>query len=129
MAKKTSVNLTTSDGTAFVLGASDVLLVLTEGTGSKVTYSRGGKERREISVAEAPADIVTAHGGLIEVTDASDGGGSTTFWINGDRVVNIEEAADDPTKSTIEYDNEGQMPTRYLVTDDVGQLQVKLDAL
>lgn len=101
MAKKTSVNLTTSDGTAFVLGASDVLLVLTEGTGSKVTYSRGGKERREISVAEAPADIVTAHGGLIEVTDASDGGGSTTFWINGDRVVSIEEAADDSARATI----------------------------
>lgn len=101
MAKKTSVNLTTSDGTAFVLGASDVLLVLTEGTGSKVFYSRNGGKRRSKVVAEAPANIVTAHGGLIEVTDASDGGGSTTFWINGDRVVSIEEAADTATRATI----------------------------
>lgn len=98
MAKKTSVNLTTSDGKAFVLGASEILLVLAEGTGSKVTYVRDGSSRKTVSVAEAPADISTAHGGLINLTEADD---STSFWIQGDRISNVDEGPDTGSRATL----------------------------
>ena len=121
-----TITLTLSDsGTTFSLGASEIVKVFAEGSGSKVLYWDEGARRKQLVVDEAPSAITTAAGNLIEVTDRESG--TAKIQINADRIIRMYDDSD--SKARIEYDQEGARLDRLVVDENLATVQGLVDAL
>ena len=105
-------------GTIFSIGENDIILVVGEGTGSKVTFVDEGARVRIIEVDEAPEDIKDLTKVLIPVTDTSS---QLTEFINSGRILIVE---DTDTGSSIKYNAEGSIARQLEVDESKGAIQV-----
>ena len=105
-------------GTVFSIGENDIISVVAEGTGSKVTFMDEGARVRIIEVDEAPASIKALTKVLIPVTDTSS---QLTEYINSGRIILIDSKG---TGSVIKYDADGARTKQLEVDESKGDLQV-----
>ena len=105
-------------GTVFSIGENDIISVVAEGTGSKVTFMDEGARVRIIEVDEAPASIKALTKVLIPVTDTSS---QLTEYINSGRIILIDSKG---TGSVIKYDADGARTKQLEVDESKGALQV-----
>lgn len=105
-------------GDIFSIGENDIILVVGEGTGSKVTFFDTGARVRIIEVDEAPEDIKDLTKVLIPVTDTSSG---LTEFINSGRILIVESKG---TGSAIKYNAEGSIARQFEVDESKGAIQV-----
>ena len=105
-------------GTVFTIGEDDIILVVGEGSGSKVTFFDEGSRVRIIEVDEAPEDVKDLTKVLIPVTDTSS---QLTEFINSGRIIIVE---DTDTGSSIKYNAEGSIARQLEVDESKGAIQV-----
>jgi len=119
MATELQVQLTqTSDSVVFSVGENDIINVVEEGTGSKITVFLEGARVEIFTVDEAPASIKAQTKVLIPVTDTSSG---LTEFINSGRILLIDGKG---TGSVIKYNAEGARSAILEVDESKGAIQV-----
>ena len=105
-------------GTVFSIGENDIINVVEEGTGSKVTFNDEGARVRIIEVDEAAVSVKALTKVLIPVTDTSSG---LTEFINSGRIIVIDSKG---SGSVIKYNDEGARTAQLEVDESKGALQV-----
>lgn len=105
-------------GVVFSIGENDIINVVGEGTGSKVTFFDEGARVRIETVVEAPEDIKDLTKVLIPVTDTSSG---LTEFINSGRIILVDSKG---TGSVIKYNAEGSIAKQLEVDESKGAIQV-----
>ena len=105
-------------GNVFSIGEDDIISVVGEGTGSKVTFVDEGARVRIIEVQEVPEDIKDLTKVLIPVTDTSS---QLTEFINSGRILIVETI---DTGSSIKYNAEGARAKQLEVDESKGAIQV-----
>jgi len=105
-------------GVVFSIGESDIINVVAEGTGSKVTFFDEGARIRIETVDEAPAQIKALTQVLIPVTDTSS---QLTEFINVERIIIVDSKG---TGSVIKYNAEGAIAAQLEVDESKGAIQV-----
>ena len=119
MATELQVQLTqTSDSVVFSVGENDIVLVVAEGTGSKVTVDQEGARNKIFTVNEAPAVIKAMTVVLIPVTDTSS---QLTEFINVGRIILIDTKG---TGSVVKYDASESRDAQLEVDESKGAIQV-----
>lgn len=119
MATEIQVQLTqTLDQVVFSVGENDIINVVEEGTGSKITLFLEGARVTTFTVDESPDSIKAQTKVLIPVTDTSSG---LTEQINSGRILLIDDKG---TGSVIKYNGEGARAAILEVDESKGAIQV-----
>ena len=105
-------------GRVFSIGESDIINVVEDGTGSKVTFWDDGARVRIEAVQETPTEIKALSQLLIFVTDTSS---QLTELINVERIILVDSKG---TGSVIKYNAEGAIAKQLEVDESKGEIQV-----
>lgn len=76
----------TASGSTYDISSDDLLLVIAEGTGSKIHFEDGGNEISVLIVDESPATISSSSQWLVSMTDVTTG---DLFYLNADKIVDV----------------------------------------
>ncbi len=115
----------TSTGTAFDIGAGNILSIIASGTGSKVTYNNNGAGVAEIVVDEAPSAIYTSSQMVIALTLAD----SSVIYLNANNIIDVIDYVSSPTNSKVYFNGDGADMKLILVNETRAAIRAAIAAI